>query len=200
MQPLADAFVQRFKEFLPLATYPIRTGLHPNTAFALLLALDYAQTAEDHLLGSLCADKTHEWYYADAKAGFGEPSQSDFLSPSLIEAALMAQVLLVEQFGDWFARFLPCATDGEPRTLFEPATVTDRSDGHIAHLDGLGLSKAWCWRLIAAALENKHALGQRIGAAVDTLIESALPHITGDYMGEHWLASFALLALDPYPD
>jgi len=200
LQPLADAFVQRFKEFLPLATYPISTGLHQNTAFALLLALDYAQTAEHRLLAKLCADKTHEWYYADANAGFGEPSQSDFLSPSLIEASLMARVLPAEQFGDWFARFLPYATDGQPRTLFEAVTVTDRSDGHIAHLDGLSLSKAWCWRLIAAALENKHALGPRINAAVGTLIESALPHVTGDYMGEHWLASFALLALDPYPD
>jgi hypothetical protein len=200
IQPLADAFVQRFKEFLPIATYPIRTGLHQNTAFALLFALDYAQTAEDPLLCSLCAVKTQEWYYADAKAGFGEPSQSDFLSPSLTEAALMACVLPAQKFGDWFARLLPCATDGEPRALFEPATVTDRSDGHIAHLDGLNLSKAWCWRLIAAALENAHALRPRMDAAVDTLIESALPHVVGDYMGEHWLASFALLALDPYPN
>jgi hypothetical protein len=83
--------------------------------------------------------------------------------------------------------------------LFEPATVSDRSDGHIAHLDGLSLSKAWCWRLIAAALADDSAR-VRAEAAVDVLIESALPHVTGDYMGEHWLASFALLALDPYPD
>ncbi|MFL5236521.1 MAG: DUF2891 domain-containing protein [Rhizomicrobium sp.] len=200
MQPLADAFVQRFKEFLPLASYPIRTGLHQNTAFALLLALDYAQTAEDRLLGSLCADKAFEWYYADVNAGFGEPSQSDFLSPCLVEAALMARVLPGNRFADWFANFLPDAVRRQPKTLFEPATVTDRSDGHIAHLDGLGLSKAWCWRLIAAALENKHALCPHIDAAVGTLIESALPHVTGNYMGEHWLASFALLALNPYPD
>jgi Protein of unknown function (DUF2891) len=90
MQPLADAFVERFRNFLPLATYPIRTGLHPNTAFALLLALDYAAAAQAPSFAAVCADKTHEWYAADANAGFGEPSQSDFLSPALIEAALMA--------------------------------------------------------------------------------------------------------------
>ena len=112
----------------------------------------------------------------------------------------MTRVLSKDEFADWFARFLPQATEGEPRTLFEPATVTDRTDGHIAHLDGLNLSKAWCWRLIAAALPEGHALPQRIRAAVTELIESALAHVTGDYMGEHWLASFALLALDPYPD
>ena len=84
--------------------------------------------------------------------------------------------------------------------LFEPVTVTDRSDGHIAHLDGLNLSKAWCWRLIAGALPESHPLRPRAEAAVQALIESALAHVTGDYMGEHWLASFALLALDAHPD
>ena len=200
MQPFADAFVQRFENFLPLATYPIRAGLHPNTAFALLLVLDYCGAAQDHSFAEICANKARVWYGMDANVGFGEPSQSDFLSPTLVEAALMTRVLSKDEFADWFARFLPQATEGEPRTLFEPATVTDRTDGHIAHLDGLNLSKAWCWRLIAAALPEGHALPQRIRAAVTELIESALAHVTGDYMGEHWLASFALLALDPYPD
>jgi hypothetical protein len=200
VQPLADSFVQRFQQFLPLATYPIRTGLHQNTAFALLLALDYAQDANNGPFAATCKRKAQEWYGADANAGFGEPSQSDFLSPSLIEAALMARILSKGEVADWFVRFLPQATEGEPRILFEPATVTDRSDGHIAHLDGLSLSKAWCWRLIAGTLPENQQLDARANAAVVALVESALPHVTGDYMGEHWLASFALLALDPYPD
>ena len=112
----------------------------------------------------------------------------------------MARMMGRTEFSDWFSEFLPHAADGTPATLFEPATVTDRSDGHIAHLDGLNLSKAWCWRLIASALSGNHPSSARANAAVDVLIEGALPHVTGDYMGEHWLASFALLALDPYPD
>jgi hypothetical protein len=200
MQPLADSFVQRFNDFLPLATYPIRSGLHQNTAFALLLAQDYAAAAQDRSFVALCTDKAREWYAVDANAGFGEPSQSDFLSPSLIEAALMACVMERAEFSDWFSGFLPHAADGAPEALFKPATVTDRSDGHIAHLDGLNLSKAWCWRLIAAALADDHPLRTRADAAAEILTDSALPHVIGDYMGEHWLASFALLALDPYPD
>jgi len=195
MQPLADAFVERFTQFLPLATYPIRAGLHQNTAFALLLSLDYAQAVDDRSLTALYEGKAREWYEADVNAGFGEPSQSDFLSPSLTEAALMARVERAE-FSDWFRGFLPHAADGAPATLFEPATVTDRSDGHIAHLDGLNLSKAWCWRLIAGALADGSSR-VRAEVAVHVLIQSALSHVTGDYMGEHWLASFALLALDP---
>ena len=82
--------------------------------------------------------------------------------------------------------------------LLTPATVTDRSDGQIAHLDGLNLSRAWCWRLIRDAMVPTHPALPKIDEAIDTLLSSALDHIAGDYMGEHWLASFALLALDPY--
>src|SRR5688572_1825291 len=37
LEPLARAFADRFREHLPLLTYPIRTGTHFNTAFALVL-------------------------------------------------------------------------------------------------------------------------------------------------------------------
>jgi Protein of unknown function (DUF2891) len=193
LQPFADAFEHRFRDFLPLATYPIRTGLHANTAFALLLALDYASAAGDRDFQRLCERKARAWYEGDADAGFGEPSQSDFLSPCLIEAALMANVLEADAFAAWFGRFLPQALCGEPEALFTPATVTDRSDGHIAHLDGLNLSRAWCWRLIAKRLG---AVPPRIEETIRVHLESALDHVAGDYMGEHWLATFALLALD----
>jgi hypothetical protein len=198
LTPLADAFAARFRDFLPLATYPIRTGMHQNTAFALLLGLQYAGASGNHPFLRLCADKAIGWYGEDIQAGFGEPSQWDFLSPSLIEAALMSLVLEPHPFHEWLERFLPRAREGEPQTLFTPATVTDRSDGQIAHLDGLNLSRAWCWRLIADRLCEQ--TWPVIEPAIERLLASALDHVTGDYMGEHWLASFALLAFDPYPD
>jgi hypothetical protein len=198
LRPFADVFVKRFREFLPLATYPVRVGMHANTAFALVLALDYASASGDVHFEEVCTAKARGWYGNDASAGFGEPSQADFLSPSLIEAACMRAVL-GDQFGKWFARFLPRAKDGEPATLFHPAAVSDRSDGQIAHLDGLNLSKAWCWRLILDGLGADDPLRSHAEAAIARLIESALGHVAGDYMGEHWLASFAALALDPYP-
>jgi hypothetical protein len=196
--PLAHAFAERFMRFLPVATYPVRAGVHSNTAFALLLARNYARAVGDARLLDLCAGKVRAWYGRDENYRSFEPSQDEFLSPSLVEAACMRDVLDGDAFAPWLARFLPDLPHGEPATLFAPATVSDRTDGKIAHLDGLNLSRAWCWRLILDALPASHVLRPRAEAAIEGLLDSALPHVAGDYMGEHWLASFALLALDPY--
>jgi hypothetical protein len=200
LQPLADAFVQRFVSFLPLATYPVRAGVHSNTAFAILLALDYAAISNDARLEQLCGEKARSWYTHDKDCPAWEPSQDEFLSPALVEAACMRAVLAPGEFRTWFARFLPRAGEGEPATLFNPATVSDRTDGKIAHLDGLNLSRAWCLRLIAESLSDGDPLHARIEDTIERHLASALDQIAGDYMGEHWLASFALLVLDPFPD
>jgi hypothetical protein len=197
LAPLAREFVRRFESFLPLATYPVRAGVHSNTAFALFLARGYAVAARHSDFAGLCADTALRWYRADRNCPAWEPSQDDFLSPALMEAALMGDLMPKEDFAAWLAAFLPQAQQGEPVTLFKPATVSDRTDGKIAHLDGLNLSRAWCWRWIAAELPPPHPLQPRAQAAIDAHLASALGHIAGDYAGEHWLATFALLALDP---
>ena len=107
----------------------------------------------------------------------------------------MSRVLGRDEFADWFAAFLPEAGCARPTSLFEPAFVSDRSDGKIAHLDGLNLSRAWCWRRIAARLAPD-AREPLFIATADAHLAAALPHIADDYMGEHWLAGFALLALE----
>jgi len=198
LKPLADAFVQRFKDFLPLATYPVRSGMHSSTSFALVLALDYANAVNDLGFAETLEAKARDWHWKDANANPLEPSQSDFLSPTLMQAALMRAVLGERAFRKWFAAFLPRAKNGEPTGLFMPAFVTDRSDGQIAHLDGLNLSRAWCWKLIVDGLPPGDPLTARADAAIEKHLASALDHIAGDYMGEHWLASFAMLALDPH--
>ncbi len=195
--PLAKEFVRRFEAYLPLATYPVRAGVHTNTAFALLLARDYAVAARNSGLAGLCAETALRWYRQDRGCPAWEPSQDDFLSPALVEAALMRDIMPREDFTAWLAAFLPQAARGEPATLFTPATVTDRTDGKIAHLDGLNLSRAWCWRRIVADLPPADPLRVRAEAAIESHLTSALGHVAGDYMGEHWLATFALLALDP---
>ena len=197
MAPLAKEFVRRFEAYLPLATYPVRAGVHSNTAFALLLARDYAVAARNSAFAGLCADAALRWYRADRGCPAWEPSQDEFLSPALTEAALMSDVMPKEDFAAWLAAFLPQAARGEPATLFKPATVSDRSDGKIAHLDGLNLSRVWCWRRIVAELPASDPLRVRAEAAIAAHLSSALGHVAGDYMGEHWLATFALLALDP---
>ncbi|KVD31452.1 DUF2891 domain-containing protein [Burkholderia ubonensis] len=194
--PLTDAFVARFEVFLPKATYPVRVGTHFNTAFALALTLEFARDTQRDGLAALIADTAKRWYLNDAACQAWEPSGDDFLSPALMEAELMRRVLAPAEFDAWFARFLPDLARGEPATLFAPATVSDRSDGKIAHLDGLNLSRAWCQRALATALPEGDARRARLLDAADRHLDSALAHVAGDYMGEHWLATFATLALE----
>ncbi|MEQ1498897.1 MAG: DUF2891 domain-containing protein [Novosphingobium sp.] len=189
----AHAFARRFADFLPLQTYPIRTGTHYNSAFALTLALDWARD-HDGALEGLIESRARDWFLADRACQAWEPGGDEFLSPALCEALLMSRVLGAD-FAEWFDRFLPEIGSGRPATLLLPATVSDRSDGKIAHLDGLNLSRAWCWRQIAAALPPGHPALEPALMTAQEHLDSALPHIAGDYMGEHWLASFALLAL-----
>ena len=191
--PFAAAFAQRFREFLPLQTYPIRTGTHYNSAFAMVLALDWARV-HDVALAGLIETRARAWYANDWACQAWEPGGDEFLSPALCEALLMSRVL-GSDFADWFDRFLPDCADRLPATLFTPATVSDRTDGKIAHLDGLNFSRAWCWRELAQALPAGHPAVHVARAAASSHLAAALPHVAGDYMGEHWLATFALLAL-----
>ena len=191
LEPLARAFAERLRSYLQILTYPIRVGTHFNTAFALVLSLDWADEF-DPPLAELIRGRARHWYSADRDCQAWEPGGDEFLSPALIEALCMVRTN-AEEFPAWFARFLPRVSARQPATLFTPAIVSDRSDGKIAHLDGLNLSRAWCWRSIVPLLPAEaRSIAQ---AAADEHLVAALPHIAGDYMGEHWLASFTLLAL-----
>ena len=176
LAPLAAIIVARFRAFLPIATYPIRAGTHGNTAFALRLAADYAAVDWQPLL----RETATRWYGDDTGCtAWGEPGGDDFLSSALIEAECMRR-LLGPDFEPWFTRFMPAL----PAVLETPVRPSDRSDGKIAHLDGLNLSRAWCLR----------ALGWPDVARIH--LAAALPHLETHYMGEHWLATYAVLALD----
>jgi hypothetical protein len=188
LKPLAAIFAQRFKAFLPIATYPIRAGAHTNTAFAVRLTLDYP----DEDLRTLLIDAARRWYLSDADCQAWEPGCDEFLSPSLIEAECMRAVLPAPEFRRWFGAFLPRLGQLLPATLFTPASVSDRSDGKIAHLDGLNLSRAWCWRALADFTPDPDAA--RLAAQAH--LDASVAHVDGDYMGEHWLATFAVLALE----
>lgn len=195
LRPLAGVFADRFRAFLPLCDYAIRTGVHSSTAFALRLAADYAEPNDPELF-ALMRDKVLAWYGADRDGQAWEPSQDDFLSPTLMEAECLRRYLASAAFRAWFADFLPRAAQRAPAALFAPARVSDRTDGKIAHLDGLNFARAWCWRSIAGALGDDHPAAAPARAAAHAHIAASLPHVAGDYMGEHWLATFALLALE----
>ncbi len=196
LEPLARVFADRLHGYLGKLTYAIRVGTHFNTAFALVLALEWADRFDPSLAAAARGWAVEQFRgHRDCQAW--EPGGDEFLSPALIEGLCMARALPPDGFTEWFSAFLPALANRKPATLFTPATVSDRSDGKIAHLDGLNLSRAWCWRSLAAQLDGEAMLmAQR---AAEEHLEAALPHVAGDYMGEHWLVSFALLALITEP-
>lgn len=195
LQPLAVMFCDRFRNFLPRATYPTRVGTHFNSAFAITLALEYANEGGDAALETLLRKTARRWFENDIDVQAWEPSGDDFLSSALMEAECMRHALTANEFRNWIDRFLPRISEREPATLFAPAIVSDRSDGKIAHLDGLNLSRAWCWRALACtwpATDKRRAIALE---AARIHLAASMPYVAGDYMGEHWLATFALLAL-----
>jgi hypothetical protein len=197
LAPLAKAIAARYVDFLPRQTYPIRTGVHPNTAFGAAFALDYAEAVGDSTLRESLVERSLTYYLADTGCpAEWEPGGEDFFSPCLMEADLMRRVLAPERFSAWFHAFLPSLDEKEALRLFEPATVADRTDPKIVHLDGLNLSRAWCIAGIASALAEDDPARDRLVEAAVMHAEDALAHVaSGHYEGEHWLASFAVYAL-----
>ena len=215
LRPLAEIIVSKYLAFFPKQKYPIRVGTHFNTAFGLAFAWDYAETLArggkksidagmleslDRLKLLVC--ERARTYFAqdrDCPASW-EPGGDDFLSPSLIEADLMRRVFKREDFARWFDDFLPGIEDGSPATLLLPADVTDRSDPKIVHLDGVNLSRAWCMQSIASVLPDDSRRRFVLERAAAIHAQATLPHITsGDYAGEHWLATFAVYMLSTLP-
>lgn len=197
LSPLTEIFAQRFRDFLPVAPYPVRVGTHFNTAFGLRMAADHAGGIGDAALLDLLLHTAERWYGKDVDCpAWGEPGGDDFQSSALIEAECMRCLLPADRFLPWFNCFLPRLAEQQPATLFQPAMATDRSDGKIAHLDGLNLSRAWCFRALAKALPITDERRSVMEDAATAHLVAGLPYIVGDYMGEHWLATFAMLALE----
>lgn len=197
LKPLADAIVKQYIEFLPKQTYPIRRGVHPNTAFGIAFALDYARAVGHNELEDLLVERSNACFLHDSDCPASwEPDGDDFFSRSLIEADLMRRVLPREEFPEWFHHFLPRLADGKLESLLEPADVSDRSDPKIVHLDGLNLTRAWCMNGIARALPEDDPVRRILTESAIRHAQATLPHIaSGSYEGEHWLASFAVYLL-----
>ena len=192
LKPVEERIAARYLRFLPRQRYPIRSGVHSNTAFGLIFALDYARAVGHRDLQTLIETTARTYFERDVGCSVSfEPGGNDFLSPALIEADLMRRVLAPGEFADWFERFLP-----DPSSILIPAEVSDRADPQIGHLDGLNLSRAWCLYAIAATLPGE--AGGRFRKSADDHAAAGLATVeSGDYTGEHWLASFAVYLLIP---
>ncbi|TSA24663.1 DUF2891 domain-containing protein [bacterium] len=197
LEPLTQAIVARYMDFLPRQTYPIRTGVHPNTAFGIAFALDYARDVRNEALEKMLVERSLTYYGDDRDAPVSwEPGGEDFFSPGLMEADLMRRVLNRDQFEKWFRRFMPGLVKGTAENLLKPAVVSDRTDPKIVHLDGLNLSRAWCMTGIASALPLNEPARNRLIKSAETHANDGLAHVaSGNDEGEHWLASFAVYLL-----
>jgi hypothetical protein len=175
--------------------------VHPNTAFGLAFALDYAKATDNKPLRERIEERARAYYGRDADAPAAwEPDGADFFSPSLMEADLMRRVLPAAEFQTWLGRYLPGLAKGEPKNLLTPAVVTDRSDPYLVHLDGLNISRAWCMRGVANALPADDAARKVLLEAASRHAEAGLAQVgSGDYAGDHWLASFAVYLLTTTP-
>lgn len=194
LAPLEDAAVGRLEEWLPKLAYPIRTGEHSQTAFAFGLILDWARAAGNDAMESLLEERIETFYLPDVDCPLAyEPSGQDFLSPCLAEADVVRRVLAEDEFASWLSEFLPrIPTKGDADTWLPVAIVTDRTDGKLAHLDGLNLSRAWMLEGIASGLPDDDP---RVAALLETArvhADDALKAVDGaHYEGGHWLGSFA---------
>lgn len=192
-EPLATYLAGRLSDYLDIADFPIRTGTHANSAFALVLADGYARADNHPALRRAIARRAHRWFGHDQRyPARYEPGGDEFLSGGLMEAVLMRRVLDDCAFAEWWEMFAPAPAD--LAAWLTPVLVGDRTDPKLVHLDGLNLSRAWCWRLLGPSLPEP-LRAKAAGAWVDHLDASLAQAVSGDYVGTHWLASFAAMAL-----
>ncbi len=190
LKPLTNLIAQKFINFLNKLNYPIRVGEHPNTAFGMSFAIDYAKKYNTELYQTI-KDRAKHFYTNDINCPLTwEPGGFDFLSPCLQEASLMNKILPKTDFIEWLDKFLPNFRK-KPSKFIKAAEVVDKSDGKMAHLDGLNFSRAWCLYQIGKTLENP----KMIDLANTHFKFSYSKMDSGEYMGSHWLASFALYTL-----
>ncbi|MEM7455847.1 MAG: DUF2891 domain-containing protein [Planctomycetota bacterium] len=194
LRPLEDLLVERTMDFLPVLDYPIRTGIHPDTGFALGMTLDYARAVGNSDLEALLVQRARDYYLDDVNyPTMYEPSGQDFFSSCLNEADLMRRVLPPEEFSAWFDSYLPSLKDGDGGNLLKPVRVSDVTDGYIVHLAGLDLSRGWCMQGIASALPEGDSRRQLLEDSMAAHAEMGYGYVfTGHYAGEHWLATFAI--------
>ena len=192
--PLENKIVANVSDWLPKLTFPIRVGEHSQTAFAFGLMLDWSLTANNQTFNDLLKNNIIRLYSGDRNCPLAyEPSGQDFLSPCIAEADLMRRVLSNTQYPNWLSAFLPTIPTNGDGTWLTVATVVDKSDGKLAHLDGLNLSRAWMLEGIASALNDQDPRKNAIMNAGKAHKQAGINSVVHDmhYMGSHWLGSFA---------
>lgn len=192
LAPLEAVAAKQLAAWVPKLSNPIREGEHNQTAFAFGLVLDWARVSGDRALGKLVEDRSRALHEKDRACPLAyEPSGQDFLSPCLGEADLMRRVLPQAVYARWLGDFLPQIPRKDAPWL-PPAVSPDRTDGKLAHLDGLNLSRAWMLEGIASALPASDPRRAALRSAAAAHRRAGLEAVTGEhYEGGHWLGTFA---------
>ena len=194
LEPLERVAAERFGDWLPKLSHPIRTGEHSQTAFALGFVLDWARSRGENEMAELVARRARDYFLNDRGANLSfEPDGQAFLSPIIAEADLMRRILRPTEFAAWLGAFVPGLSLDDTADWLPPAVVTDKADGKLAHLDGLNLSRAWMLEGIAAGLPPADPRIRGLLSAAREHRRLGLEAVTGEhYEGGHWLASFAV--------
>ncbi|RAR46630.1 DUF2891 domain-containing protein [Flavobacterium lacus] len=193
LKPLSNLMIARYVEFLPKLLYPVRAGTHNNTAFGLTFAWDYAIYSNNKDFQNQITENAKRLFLSDENCPLNwEPSGTDFLSPCMEEIAIMSRILSEKEFLPWLKKF--------SKNIFkkdfnwEVARVSDRTDGHLVHLDGLNFSRAWNFYHLINLYPKQFS---HLKPLADKHLDFSLPSVVdGNYEGEHWLASFALRAFE----
>jgi len=195
--PLEKEIVGLAKDYLPKLDWPVRCGFHPETAFPLGQMLDYARATGDAEFENLLIQRSRAFYGKDRNYPTAyEPSGNDFFSPGLNVADLMRRVLPAGEYGTWLNDYFPGLAKGEAGNLLTPVTVSDPTDGHLIHLAGLNLNRAWTMQGIASILPEGDPRKKVLLDAATKHADAGLALVaTGHYEGEHWLGSFAVYLL-----
>ncbi|WP_052073290.1 DUF2891 domain-containing protein [Thalassotalea sp. ND16A] len=194
LKPLEDKIVANISAWLPKLAFPIRVGEHSQTAFAFGLMLDWSKTANEQPMQQLLNRTIMRLYGSDVNCPLAyEPSGQDFLSPCIAEADLMRRVMDKKQYRQWLSNFLPDIPTNNDGSWLTVANVVDKSDGKLAHLDGLNLSRSWMLEGIAAGIGKDDKRYGAIMAAANAHKTAGINSVIHDmhYMGSHWLGSFA---------
>lgn len=194
LAPLENLIEARWRAWLPNLVYPVRSGTHNQTAFGFALTLDWARAAGRTELADLIAAKSLAFHLEDRDCPLNyEPSGTDFLSPCLMTADLMRRVIPAEDYPAWLSAYLPGIPEDGSADWLAPGIVLDPTDGHLVHLDGVNLSRAWNLQGIAASLPDGDPRIPALNAAEAAHTEAGVAAVSEEhYEGSHWLASFAV--------
>jgi hypothetical protein len=195
LKPLSDLIILRYTEFLPKLLYPVRAGTHNNTAFGLTFAWDYAVYSNNLSFQNLIIENAKRLFLSDENCPINwEPSGTDFLSPCMEEIGIMSRILSEKEFLLWLKKFNKSIFKND--FDWEVARVSDRTDGHLVHLDGLNFSRAWNFYHLIKLYPKQFS---HLKTLADKHLNFSLPSVVdGNYEGEHWLASFALRAFEEF--